>query len=123
MVQRHPRRPDRPQLPSPHLQSVVPDDGKMMHAARTCPTCAIGTLALATKKLVQLVLASGLDLGALTKRFSNITQSSLLGLANFDASNPQESTFRRCLSHILTDAAKPSLEGSSVARSFGIEDG
>lgn len=52
----------------------------------------------------------------------NVVESGFLGVADANAAEAEEASLGSRLRHILTDAAKPRLEGSRVGGSFRIED-
>ena len=65
---------------------------------------------------------SGIDLGARAQCLCDVSQSSLLGVANLHASDAEEATFCRGFCHFPADAAQPSPEGSFIARCLRMED-
>src|SRR5262245_37138527 len=53
----------------------------------------------------------------------NVGQGSFLFVAYLHAPDPEETTFRRSLSHFLTNAVEPRFEARGITRCLGCEDG
>ena len=62
----------------------------------------------------------GLCAGA--ERLCDVGKGGLLGVAYLHATDPEETTFRRSLSHFMTDATQPSFEGRGVVGRLGGKD-